>query len=162
MRTLLAFTMSTFQASTCQLSIERSMQDIKPQELKIRVIPIEFQARISTDPGSLVFVIQAAELAVHNGIAQQMLQQSLESSDGAVLVGLKQCQDTMRYVLAAHTANKGAQWAAQLQRLRDQYEDMLESQKLVGERLLAQRQAELERWQERVEQLERPASRFLG
>ena len=107
-------------------------------------------------------MLSKTELAMHNSIAQDKLQKSLANSDGAILVGIKQCEESMKCVLAGRSVNKDAHWSAQLQRLRDEYEDVLENQKLVSERLLAQRQKELERWQERIEELERPASRFLG
>ena len=79
---------------------------------------------------------------------------SLTQVDTAVLNGFAQCNNTAQRLLKRVTT-KDVNWAAQLQIMQDAYEKQLVEQKAMAESQLGQMQVEVERWQERCEQMER-------
>ena len=84
------------------------------------------------------------------------MRSTLAPNDTAVLNGFAQCNNMAQRLLSRAT-NKDVNWAAQLQRMQDAYETQFAEHKAVAENQLRQMQEEVERWQERCEQMERLA-----
>ena len=72
----------------------------------------------------------------------------------AVLNGFAQCNNTAQRLLE-RAKTKDFNWVAQQQIMQEAYEKQLAEQKAMAERQLGHMQAEVERWQERCDQMER-------
>ena len=103
---------------------------------------------------SPVFTLPVTSLQIHQELSYANMRSSLPEDDAAVARGFAKCRNTVDRLLK-QTRQKDIDWAAQFQCMRDEYETRMAEEKAVGERMLSQRQKELERWQERCDQLER-------
>ena len=99
---------------------------------------------------SAVFTIPISALNRHHQLLYDTMRASLLPDDGSVINGFEQCNVIADRLLKRATG-LDVSWAAQLQRMQHEYEDMLNEQKVVGERMLKHMQKEAERWQVKYE-----------